>query len=490
MRLIRTAHHFTLLFAGEGAAQVLGFVAVTYLARVLEPAGFGLWLYAITIVTYATTLVEAGTDTWGIREIGAAPQRFPAAVTTVLWLRAALALGAAVLMGIYALSVEPAGGRSLAILLGIPSIIAIALQTHWALRAVGMIGPVAMAGPLQRAMFLAAVLVLIHDPSGAPRVVFWQGMSELVVSLFLLAVTLRAVRGNLPRPSRKTIAAVARSTWPVGAARALRGLMYALNITVLVRYWPDAVVGQYGVATRLLTAVLVISTLFGTAVAPGLARAAAEGDAAAGRAVQASLRGAAALLFPLTLGGMVAAPRLVTTLFGDRYSPAVPFVRMLLVMLVLTAFVDILRRMLHFLHRQHADLRNIVVCAFLSVALSLALIPTFGAHGAAPSLVAAELILLALSMRTARQAGLALPPLRAFRNPAVAVVAMTAALWPIRHLSLAITVPFAGVVYVAVLRALRDATLAGLRVLDAPETAVAREVDAAVTGESPTDHLH
>jgi O-antigen/teichoic acid export membrane protein len=489
MRLIRTAHHFTLLFAGEGAAQVLGFAAVTYLARVLEPAGFGLWLYAITIVSYAATLVEAGTDTWGIREIGAAPERFPAAVTTVLWLRAALALGAAVLVGVYALAVEPAGDRSLAILLGIPSIVAIALQTHWALRAVGVIGPVAMAGPLQRATFLAAVVALIHDPTGAPWVVFWQGVSELVVSLYLLAVTLRATEGKLPRPARKTISAVARSTWPVGAARALRGIMYALNITVLVRFWPNAVVGHYGVATRLLMALLVVSTLFGTAVAPGLARAAAEGGAAAGRTVEASLRGAAAAFFPLALGGVVVAPRLVTTLFGDRYSPAVPAVRMLLVVLVLTAFVDILRRTLHFLHRQHADLRNMVVCALLSVALSVALVPALGTRGAAASLVAAEVALLALSTRTAFRAGLALPRPRAFLNPAVAAGAMIAALWPVRHMSLAFTVPLAGLVYVAVLRALRDTTLAGLRVLDAPETAVVREVDAAVARESPTDHL-
>jgi O-antigen/teichoic acid export membrane protein len=485
----RTTRHFTALFLGEGIAQVLSFAAATVLARVLEPSGYGMWTYAFTIVMYAVTLVEAGSDTWGIREISANRARLADVVGTVMSLRAVLAAIAIALLVAYAGLAEPPGLRRWAILCGIGSIIAIMLQTHWALRAIDVIPPVAIAGPLQRGIFFAAIVIAVHDSTATPWVVLWQGVSEIIVSVYLLIALRRTAARPIHAAAWPAIAAAGRSTWPVGAARALRGIMYTLNVAVLARMWPNETVGQYGVATRLLMALLAISTLFGTAVAPGLARAAAESAGAAARALRASMRGASVMFLPIAVGGALVAPRLVSTLFGPRYAPAALPLRILLGTLVVAALVDVLRRGLHFMHRQHDDLRNMIACAVASVALTAALVPSFGTLGASTALALADLTLLALSVRSVGRAGMPLQLAPALAKPVLATLAMAAVLFPIRAWPLAITVPLGGAVFAAALVILRDTTLSGLKVLDAPETMAVREIDSAVASESPADHL-
>jgi O-antigen/teichoic acid export membrane protein len=236
-------------------------------------------------------------------------------------------------------------------------------------------------------------------------------------------------------------------------------------------------------------ALLAISTLFGTAVAPGVARAWAEGTDAASRAIHAALRGAAVMFFPLVLGGVLIAPRLVSTLFGARYAPATTPLRLLLGALLTAAFIDVLRRGLHFGHRQHDDLVNMVICAAASIALTSALVPRFGATGAASALVLADVTLLGMTLRSVARAGLSVRLPAALIKPGFAATAMGLILFPLRGWSVAITVPLAGVVFGLTLVLLRDTTLAGLRVLDAPETAEVREVDSALATESPSHNV-
>ena len=55
----RVARSVGVLFVGETTAQALGFVLTAYLARVLGPAGFGVWIFATAVTLGASGLIAA-----------------------------------------------------------------------------------------------------------------------------------------------------------------------------------------------------------------------------------------------------------------------------------------------------------------------------------------------------------------------------------------------------------------------------------------------
>lgn len=91
---------------------------------------------------------------------------------------------------------------------------------------------------------------------------------------------------------------------------------------------------------------------------------------------------------------MVAAPALVSTIFGERYNDAVPVVRILAIALPIR-FV-LFSMAAGFYSRQHI-LRKVIfgtISAAVTVGLAVALAPTFGLTGAAVSVVLGDTLLL------------------------------------------------------------------------------------------------
>ena len=463
----RVARDFGVLLTGEVSAQLLGFVIAAYLARAIGPTGFGIWTFAAAVVAYLAVVVEAGTDTWGLRELSAFPSRVRRSLAAVIALRLGLTLLAATALAVVALTVVRTPERRLALVLGTSSLLGLALQSHWALRALGRVTPVAAASVVQRLVFLGLAVVLVHSPAQAPYVLLWQGVSEVLAALLLLAALAPGAGAEPARPQPALVRRVASESWPIGVARALRGVLYTANVAVLARYWSDQTVGQYGAALRLTMAVLAVSTLFGMAVAPALARACAADAASAGRVAAASLRGLSVLLVPLVVGGAVLAAPLVTLVFGAEFLPAVTPLRILLVSVLVTGVCDLFRRALLFSHRQRDDLRNVAAAAALSVALNLVLVPRFGTVGGAIALVAAEGALLALTARSLARAGIDPSPLQTVGHAAVIAAVMTAVILPLRGGPLALGIAAGAAAWTAVLAVGRGRALRDVHLLDA-----------------------
>ncbi len=71
----RVLRNFSLQLGGELIGQAIAFVTAVYLARALDPHGFGVWVFASSVLLYFTIVIDGGTDTWGMREVAARPRR-------------------------------------------------------------------------------------------------------------------------------------------------------------------------------------------------------------------------------------------------------------------------------------------------------------------------------------------------------------------------------------------------------------------------------
>jgi stage V sporulation protein B len=351
--------------------------------------------------------------------------------------------------------------------LGLSSLLAFALQTQWALRGLESMAQVAILNVTQRVVFLGLLLLLVRSQQDAPRVMLWQGASEILAALACLVLIAPRVGLPIPRPG-PLARRIAWESWPIGVGRALRGILYTGNLAVLAYFWSDALVGEYGAAYRIAAGVLMLGTLFGAAVFPSVARACAAHGTDAAELVAASLRVLAVLLVPIVVGGCLLADPIVRLVFGKDYAGAVPALRAMLSAVLLAALSDSFRRTLQSMNRQRDELIAIAAATGLAIPVNLALTPRLGLAGATGAMIVVELALLALLAWVVRRAGLRVGLFASLSRPLAAAGAMGALLFPLRHLPLAVTVTLGAALYFAALRLLGHPLSRDLRMLDVP----------------------
>jgi len=213
-------------------------------------------------------------------------------------------------------------------------------------------------------------------------------------------------------------------------------------------------------------AMVVVSSIYGMAVFPAIARACA-GRAAQSEILAASFRLLAAVLVPACTGIAVLAGPIIALVAGPGYDGAVLPLRLLMAAMVVTGLSDNLRRMLIGRGRQVLELRLMGVAALAGLLLSWVLAWHAGAVGAALATLAAELILLLLLAEGVRRTGPTPGLLRALAFPAAASLVMAATIIVLDGLPLALAVALGAAIYLGLSLPRRRRILADLHRLDA-----------------------
>ena len=458
----RALRNFGLLLTSEVAGQLIAFFLGAYLARALGVHGFGAWVWATAIIGYLVLSVDGGTETWGMREVSAHPERLRGSVVNVLALRGVFVALALVLLTLIAATAYPE--RRWALVCGGTSLAALALQSGWAHRGLEHASP-AFASLLQRLCMLAAVLALVRAPAHAFEMTLIQGLTEIAAAVLLLALLAPRLRTG-ERVSLRRMRDIARTAWPFGGARALRGLPFVLNAVILGYFWHDADVAHFGAAQRVAMLLLVLGTVFGTATFPAMARASVTGGETERRVIGATFRLLATVLTPLVVGGVLVATPLVALLFGPAYADAAAPLRVLFTAFFLTGVSDNLRRVLHARHHQRQDLRLVITATAGGLAATAVLTPWLGAMGAAYATLAGELLLIVMVVRALAASGPAPPLAAALAFPALAAAAMAAVVLLVRSYGLVASVGAGALVYLGVLWLARARLLDDLRQLE------------------------
>lgn len=420
----RVLRNFSLQLSGELIGQAIAFVAALYLARALDAHGFGVWVFASSVLLYFTIVIDGGTDVWGMREVAARPRRLRRLFSAIIASRILLGIAATAAVVIFAQFVDRDNGRAL--MVGLPILVAFMFNTAWAHRGLetGMTG---LTVVLQRVTWLALAWFLIKSPADADFVTFWQGVSEAtgVAVLFLLLIPrLRAQTGHRARIS---VGAVFAHSWPLALSRAMRALTATFAIVVLNLTNSDAEVGYYGAALRVGTILVLVSTVFSNAAFPGLSRACRGRDQAG--VLAAAMRLLATVIAPIAVGGAVLSEPLIKALFPPQFAEAAGMLATLMLAYVAMATSDLLRRILTARRRQQLDLKVTAVGTVISVAVTLWLAGIYGGLGAAVAMVIGELAILALAHWGVARTGPSVAILREGALPLLGAVLMGAVVW-------------------------------------------------------------
>ncbi len=416
------------LALGEGVAKLAGFAAFAWLARTLPPERYGAVELASAITMLFFLVVDFGFAPVGARELardGTQARWLAAAIPTLR-----LGLAALSLAGVWLVSLaldQPDETRWLVRLYGL-SLVTAPWVLNWLFQGLGRMLVVAAAQALRMTSFALLVVLVVSADAPLWHVGAAEIASTALMALYYLAMQAPAVGAPRLAKDAPRLAALLRESTPVGASRVLWALSQYVGTVIVSAFAQPAEVAWYGAAHRLATALGGFVLLYHFNLFPALVEA-ASGGAARLHAFVTPLYRATAWLGALGgLFGVLFGAQLCALLYGAPFAQSGESFAWLVWTLAASLVGAHPRYVLLAVGRQRLELVANATGAFVSIALGLALVPSFGARGGAAALVAGTAATgVAAHSLAARGAEIALPGFALLARPALACAAIALA---------------------------------------------------------------
>lgn len=379
------------LTAARGATTVLTLVTTVYLARVLEPEGYGILNWGLAFLAYFGFVADLGMGVYAMREVARSPEqawKLPGHVLVLRLAGALLTFG--IYLGVVLLLDETALFKLTAAVLGL-SLFAHAVELGWVYHGLQRLGVVAVRSVITSAVMLAGTLLLVRRPDQVVLAAAVTVVSFALPNAWLLATYTREF--GRPRFSvdwklwwRMLVPAL-----PIALSHVLATINTNFDLLMLGLLRTEAEVGWYAAAYRVHAAATIPWQIALQAFLPTLASAVGDADAmrAGARPFVATLY---ALGLPIAAGGLLLAPDIVT-LFGAGYAPAAGPLGLLMVGLAMMYARVAYGGGLTAWDRQGSYTAVLTVGAALNVGLNFALIPAYGIEGAAFATLLSEVVI-------------------------------------------------------------------------------------------------
>ncbi len=439
--------------AGRFIGTILGLLTVGIMTRSLGRAGYGEFTTVTTFLQFFGILVDFGLSITLVRMIAAPNEDEGRIISNVLTLRlvsAAVFFGLAPLVALlfpYAPDIKT--GVAIAALsflaISLTQVLVGVFQKHLAVHRA------AIAEVAGRAVLLAGAAASSMLAIGVlPFIIALVAANVVQFSVcFAFARRLAPIRLAFDFPLWKRIV---RESWPIGVSIAFNLIYLKGDVVILSLTRPQAEVGLYGAAYKVLDVITVVPMIFMGLMLPVLAAswAAANRDDF-NRKLGRAFDFLSMLAFPLALGTPLVGRDLMRLVAGNDFAASGD---LLAILMIAGAAVCWSAAFGHAIVAQGLQKKMIAAYAAdaaLSLVLYLIFIPRYGAVGAAWVTVFSELFIVIIAAATAiRAAGRPLN-LRAFWRIAVAALVMDGAILAIPTAHVLVRLAVAIVVYVALL---------------------------------------
>jgi O-antigen/teichoic acid export membrane protein len=367
--------------AAEVISKVASVVLYAVMARELGQDGFGEFTFAISLCILLMVLSGPGTNDILIREIARDRSTLRSLFWNAIGLKSALGLAAVVVTYLIVLLGDyPAELHVAVLLLGASQLMETVSKTlQSCFIAYDDLRPVAKALLLQRTSttVLGIASLAMGGRLVAISAVFLIGAVLATVYLFRQLISLRGwVPVTLSLPAARKLYVVA---FPLGLSAVFTTLLFRVDAVILAWFKPDAIVGLYGAAYRVLEGTLFLSWTFVSALMPTLSRG-GEGHAAA---YQGGSKVLLAVLAPVGLTFALFAEPIMRYVYGPGYTEGATALRLLGGTAMLFGISHLAQTTLVTQDRQKVIPWLTGAFAIENIALNLALIPSLSLEGAA-----------------------------------------------------------------------------------------------------------
>ncbi len=386
------------------ASKAIRFLMVVAAARLLGPAGFGLYTFAFAFGSILSVASDFGLHLLLAREV-ARGETGPARILgRVLRAKIYLSLGAGAILLIGALLYpRPAEVRVLLVLSG-----AWLLAQSWCefwnhyFRGRQSLKAEAILNLLNAGLSTLLGIALLLLGYGVRGVLGSLLASALLTNL--VAVGMLRRRRELPeRQPASASWSIIRSAAPIGLALLLSTLYFRIDMVFLEQMRGEVEVGTYGAAYRLIESLMFLPALFLAALYPALAAVSSSGAGELKRLYRAGMYWMFLLSAAVVLAIWLLASPGLRLLFGTRYEEAIPILRLLAPSLL---FIFPNYVVLHLLVATRAQRWNILIAGLgvvVNVGLNFPAVRLYGASGAAVVTLLTEVVMFACGVFAVRR---------------------------------------------------------------------------------------
>jgi O-antigen/teichoic acid export membrane protein len=397
------ALNFLALSGGTFASQLLNFLVILYVARVLGVTRFGEVALAQAIVLYFRLGSDLGLDMLGNRRVAA---RRDTVTDEVGRLGGVRLLNAAIAFGLLvALSVGLGASRPLSRLLVVfgLSLFPVAGSLEWAFAGLERMEFVGLSRVVGAAIWLVVVVLAVHGGADTMMVPVAY-VTGLACAAGWLAVVFCRRHGR--PPLRLSVAAWREAicaALPLGLAFIVIQVYVGFGALALGYFDGERSVGLYAAPQKIVLFLTSVAGLFGSAIFPRLVLLRELGQDRFERLLQVVARVMVVLGLPLAVGGTLLAPALVRFFYGASYEASVPVFR-LLIWSVMTVFGNVpFAYALLAADRRKSYLTAALAGAAVNIGSNLVLIPRLHLQGPAVSTICSEVVVLAVLVVSARR---------------------------------------------------------------------------------------
>lgn len=380
----------------------LPLVTAPYLSRVIGAEGTGSYSYSYSIATYFTYFVKLGLDNYGNREIAAVRDDREArsrAFWSIYAMQAFCFAGVAVVYAAYVALV--ADDRLLAALQGL-YVLSSLFDVNWFFFGMERFKMTVTRNTVIKVATAALTFLLVRDSGDTPVYVAIMCGGFLVSQLALWPF----LRGLVDwrRPGLREVASRLRPNLVLFVPVVAISVYGTLSKIVLGAISGTEAVGFYESAYKVAQVPVSLVTAVGTVMLPRTSGLVAQGrEAEASRYTERTLVAVLALTCLAAFGLPEIAESFTELFYGSGFEEAARALCVLAVTVPLLGFGNVVRSQYLIPHgRDSVFLWSAVCGAVANVVVNLALIPSFGAVGAAWGSVAAEAAVLAYQLARTR----------------------------------------------------------------------------------------
>lgn len=394
--------------AGYLAGVLITLGSAIVLFRHLGVDDSGRYVLVLSIVTIAGGMTDAGLSSIGIHELAVREGGDRATfMRSLTGLRIGLSLAGGAAACAYAAIAGLGGTVVLGTAVAALGVLTTNLQSTYAtaLMADLKLGWVTIIELLRQAS--TAALIFAFAALGG-RLVPFLAIGPAAGAL-ALGLTLWRVRGSVPLvPSfdRRAWRSLLRRTLPFALAAAVTAIYFRLGVVLLAALSDERQSGLFGASFRAIEVLILVPQMLITTALPIFSRAARDDhDRLAyglGLVVQALLIVGAATSGALLVG----APFIIDVVAGSKFEGAVPVLELHAIALFASFAGGAWGYALLALDRQRDVLTGSLVGIVVLVIALLVLVPSYGARGAAGSMIAGESALGLTTFMLTRRAGL------------------------------------------------------------------------------------
>jgi len=380
------------LYSVQFAEYILPMITVPYVARVLEPAAYGMVVYAQNFSSWINLVLEYGFGFSATREIARNrddPDRLAEVVRGVIGANTLLLLPS-ILIALVARFTVPAFRDHnwylwLALAIAVPQ----GFRPFWYFQGIEKMKFTAWLNVAGRACVAVGIFEFVRSPAHGWRVLAMQAGMGVIVTGVIAARMYRAVPFRMP--GLKQSMAAFSAGWTIFLSRSAVSLYTLANTFILGLFVSSVGVAYYGGAERIVLIVVGLMSPFTQAVYPRMIHLAANNREKASAAIWKGL-----ILFGIVglvaCGALIAAaPWVIRIVLGRSYLPAIGVLRVASLVIPSVAVSNILGMQWMLPFGMDRAFNRIVVCAgVLNVVLAVILSPRFGPVGTAWSVVASQ----------------------------------------------------------------------------------------------------